>query len=110
MKRTASIVPRDPRLDAQIDAILAARHSDPFALLVPHQVGGQWTVRFFLPGAADTCVSLTPPPIEGGTPAPSKVTDPVKLRPEAFLHPPCPSHQSSPPTPALSTLLRHPHF
>jgi len=34
----------------QIDAVLAARHSDPFALLGPHAIDGNWTgALFFLP-------------------------------------------------------------
>ena len=38
MQNATPVAPRDPRLNAQIDAILAARHSDPFALLGPHPV------------------------------------------------------------------------
>src|SRR5881296_4237489 len=82
MQNAASVAPRDPRLNAQIDAILAARHSDPFALLGPHPVDGNWTVRFFLPWAAEASISLKPPAVEGGTLAPAKVTDAINLRPE----------------------------
>jgi len=49
MQHPTTIAPRDPSLNAQIDALLAARHSDPFALLGPHPTEGNWTVRFFLP-------------------------------------------------------------
>ena len=43
---------RDAHLDAQIDALLAGRHADPFSVLGPHPVGNSWVVRFFRPGAA----------------------------------------------------------
>ena len=99
LQRRASIASRDSRLDAQIDALLAARHSDPFALLGPHPVDGNWTVRFFLPWAADACISLTPQAIEGGTLAPAKVTDAVKLRPEGFFEATWPCQQSAAPAP-----------
>ena len=99
LQRPAPIASRDSRLDAQIDAILAARHSDPFALLGPHQVDNNWTVRFFLPWAPDACISLTPPAIEGGTRAPAKVIDAVKLRPEGFFEATWPSQQSATPAP-----------
>jgi len=97
LQRQASVPPRDSRLDAQIDAILAARHSDPFALLGPHLVDGNWTVRFFLPWAANACISLTPQAIEGGTLVPAKVIDAVKLRPEGFFEATWPSQQSATP-------------
>src|SRR5260370_5103417 len=99
MKHKASIAPREPLLNAEIDAILAARHSDPFALLGPHRVDSNWMVRFFLPWADDAFISLTPPAIEGGTLVPAKVTDAVKLRPEGFFEASWPSNQSAPPAP-----------
>jgi 1,4-alpha-glucan branching enzyme len=37
--------------DAEVAAILAARHGDPFAVLGPHRTHGGWAVRAFLPGA-----------------------------------------------------------
>jgi hypothetical protein len=36
MQHSAPPAISDPRLDAQIDALLGARNSDPFALLGPH--------------------------------------------------------------------------
>src|SRR5258708_16141040 len=100
MRHAAPIASRDPRLDAQIDALLAARHADPFSFLGPHPVDGNWTVRFFLPWAADACISLMPRAIEGGTLAPTEVTDAVKLRPEGFFEPTWPPTHSPPPPPA----------
>src|SRR5712691_4415283 len=97
MQHAASVAPRDPRFNAQIDAVLAARHADPFALLGPHPVGGNWTVRFFLPWAAEASISLRPPAIEGATLSPAKVTDAAKLRPEGFFEATWPSNQSAPP-------------
>src|ERR1700687_1557202 len=96
MKRTAPIASRDPRLDPQIDAFLAARHADPFALMGPHPTEGNWAVRFFLPWAAEASISLRPPAIEGATLPPAKVTDAVKLRPEGFFEATWPSNPSAP--------------
>jgi len=89
----------DPRFKLQIDALLAARHSDPFALLGPHPVKDGWAVRFFLPWADATSISLKPLAVEGAAPAPAKVTDAVKLRSEGFFEATWPSGQTSPPAP-----------
>ncbi len=99
MRHAAPIASGDPRLNAQIDSLLAARHSDPFALLGPHPVKDGWAVRFFLPWADATSISLKPLAVEGHTLAPAKVTDAVKLRPEGFFEATWPSNQTSPPTP-----------
>jgi len=77
MQHAARAASHDPRLDAQIDALLAARHADPFAFLGPHPTQGNWAVRFFLPWAAESSISLRPPAIEGATLPPAKVTDVV---------------------------------
>ena len=79
MQNAASIATRDPRLSAQVDAILAARHSDPFALLGPHAIDSNWTVRFFLPWASNACISLTPPVVEGGTLSAAKVIEAARF-------------------------------
>src|SRR4029077_15772257 len=97
MRHRATMATRDPRLNAQIDAFLAARHSDPFALLGPHPTDGNWTVRFFLPWATEACISLKPPAVEGTTLPMTKVTDAVKLRPEGFFEASWPSNQFAPP-------------
>src|SRR6266851_4233335 len=110
MKHTVPIAPRDPRLNAQIDAVLAARHADPFALLGPHPLNGNWSVRFFLPWAAEACISLKPPAVEGATLAPAKVTDAVKLRPEGFFEATWPSNQSAAPAPGSYKILGRTHF
>src|SRR3989449_3146928 len=89
----------EPRFKAQIDALLAARHSDPFALLGPHPIHGGCAVRFFLPWADATPISVTPPAVEGTTLAPAKVTDAVKLRPEGFFEASWPSNQTRSPAP-----------
>src|SRR6202171_2185250 len=99
MKHAAPIASRDPRLDAQIDALLAARHADPSALLGPHPTDGNWAVRFFLPWAAAASISLRPPSVESPPLLPAKVTDAVKLRPEGFFEATWPSDQSAPPAP-----------
>ena len=89
---TASLgIKRDAQLDAQIDALLAGRHADPFALLGSHPVSGGWAVRVFLPWAAEASISL-----KGA----AKVTDAVKLRPEGFFEATWPSSQSTAPAPA----------
>jgi 1,4-alpha-glucan branching enzyme len=78
------------QLKAQIDALLAGRHADPFALLGPHPVSGGWVVRFFLPWAAEACILLK---------GVAKVTDAVKLRPEGFFEVTWPSTQDTAPAP-----------
>ena len=110
MKHAASIAPRDPRLSAQIDALLSAHHSDPFALLGPHPIDGNWTVRFFLPWAAEACVSLSPPAIEGATLPAAKVTDAVQLRPEGFFEATWPSNQSGPPAASSYKIQGRTHY
>src|SRR5229473_1181290 len=110
LRHAAPIASRDPRLDAQIDALLAARHADPFSFLGPHPVDGNWTVRFFLPWAAHACISLTPPAIEGGTLSRAKVTDAVKLRPEGFFEATWPSNQSAPPAPGSYKIQGRTHY
>jgi 1,4-alpha-glucan branching enzyme len=37
--------------DAEVAAIVAARHGDPFAVLGPHRTDDGWVVRAFVPGA-----------------------------------------------------------
>ncbi len=107
---TAPAAPRDPRLNAQIDAILAARHSDPFALLGPHPIDGNWTVRFFLPWAAEASISLRPPPAEGAALALAKLTGAIRLRPEGFFEAAWPLNQAAPPTPGSYKIQGRTHF
>jgi len=90
----------DTQESAQIDALLAGRHADPFALLGAHPADGSWTVRFFLPWAAEASIALRPPVIEGAALSPAKVTDAVKLRPEGFFEATWPSSQTTAPAPA----------
>src|SRR6266581_2784261 len=100
MQPSGPAASREPKSKAQIDAFIAARHSDPFALLGPHPAEGNWSVRFFLPWAAAASISLRPLAIEGATVPPAKVTDAVKLRPEGFFEATWPSNQSAPPAAA----------
>ncbi len=44
--------PQKPAIDAQVAAIVAARHSDPFAFLGMHEAAGALVVRAMLPGAS----------------------------------------------------------
>jgi 1,4-alpha-glucan branching enzyme len=39
-----------------IDALLAARHGDPFSVLGPHEIDGRWVVRALLPQAISVSV------------------------------------------------------
>jgi len=78
------------QLKVQIDALLAGRHADPFALLGPHPVSGGWVVRFFLPWAAEASISLK---------GVAKVTDAVRLRLEGFFEATWPSTQTTAPAP-----------
>ena len=82
----------DSNKDALIDAVLAGRCADPFAVLGPHPIwsplGHGWAIRFFRPGAADASVVVQ------GLPAPIPAH---KLRPEGFFEAALPdSHQGSP--------------
>jgi 1,4-alpha-glucan branching enzyme len=86
----ASGAQQGAQLKAQIDALLAGRHGDPFALLGPHPVPGGWAVRFFLPWAAEASISLKGVAI---------VTDAVRLRPEGFFEATWPSTQTTAPAP-----------
>jgi 1,4-alpha-glucan branching enzyme len=94
------VAPRDPRTQSQIDALVAARHSDPFALLGPHPVNGAWAVRFFIPWAEEAFLSLKPPAIEGAPLPPAKFSDASKLHPEGFFEALWPSNQADPPAAA----------
>jgi len=52
-QRRLQAAPSDARTNALIDVLLAGRNADPFALLGPHPMNGTWSVRFFLPWAAE---------------------------------------------------------
>src|SRR5579863_5818439 len=39
--------------EAEVDAVLAARQDDPFAVLGPHQSAEGWAIRAFVPFASD---------------------------------------------------------
>jgi 1,4-alpha-glucan branching enzyme len=94
------VAPRDPRIQSQIDALVAARHSDPFALLGPHPVDSTWAIRFFIPWAEEAFISLRSPVIEGAPLPPAKISDASKLRPEGFFEALWPSSHADPPAPA----------
>ncbi|MBZ5541880.1 MAG: 1,4-alpha-glucan branching protein GlgB [Acidobacteriia bacterium] len=71
---------RKSPLDAQIDALLLGRNSDPFALLGPHPATAPgdrvWSVRFFLPWAEEASVLVE------GT---ARAVQARRLRPEGFF-------------------------
>src|SRR5260370_30808614 len=98
MSHSAATTSRHAQLNAQIDALLAGHHSDPFALLGPHPVEGYWAIRFFLPWAAEASISLSPP-AQGTMPAPATVTAAIKLPPARFIDATWPATQSIPPRP-----------
>jgi 1,4-alpha-glucan branching enzyme len=83
------------RLDTQIDALLAGRFADPFALLGPQPVetpqGRRWVIRFFHPGITSASVLLS----GLSTPIQTK-----KLRPEGFFEAALPENQLDPPAPS----------
>jgi 1,4-alpha-glucan branching enzyme len=82
----------DPNAEAQIDALLAGRHADPFALLGPHPISSPtdqtWAIRFFRPGAAEVSVLLH---------GESEAIPARHLRPEGFFEATLPgTHQYAP--------------
>ncbi|HUL17001.1 MAG TPA: 1,4-alpha-glucan branching protein GlgB [Terriglobales bacterium] len=85
---------RRAQFDAQIDALLAARNSDPFSILGPHPMEGGWTVRFFLPWADEASLVFN-----SAANSPAKITDAAKLRPEGFFEAAWPSNQPTAPEP-----------
>jgi len=98
------------RKNALIDVLLAGRNADPFGLLGPHPTNGTWSVRFFLPWAAEASIALRPPAIEGVALAPAKVTDAVKLRPEGFFEATWPSSQKTAPSPSSYKIQGRTHY
>ncbi len=80
----------DAQLNAQIDAMLAGRHADPFSLLGPHPAGHGWTIRFFRPGAGDASVLVN----GMSEPIPAR-----RLRPEGFFEAALPDSQQAAPAP-----------
>jgi 1,4-alpha-glucan branching enzyme len=68
--------PPPPRWEAgpeQIEAVLRARHADPFALLGPHETAAGVVIRAFVPHA-ETLAAL---PDDGGAPIPLERRDPA---------------------------------
>jgi 1,4-alpha-glucan branching enzyme len=102
--------PSDAKRKSQVDAIVAGRHSDPFALLGPHPENGNWAVRFFIPWAAEASIAFNPPAFDGKTLSAAKVTDAVKLRPEGFFEAQWPSNQSAPPAPGSYKIQGRTHY
>jgi len=90
---------RDARLNTQIDALIAGRHSDPFALLGPHPVQGGWAARFFLPWAAEASVLLNLA-VSDSAASPLKVAPAIQLRSEGFFEAVLPPDQTIAPAPA----------
>ena len=82
------------QFESQIDALLAARNSDPFALLGPHPIDGGWAVRFFLPWADEASLVFKNP-----TNSPAKIADAIKIRPDGFFEATWPSNQPTAPEP-----------
>jgi 1,4-alpha-glucan branching enzyme len=85
--------------NAEIDAFLNGRHTDPFALLGPHAVPGGWAIRFFIPWAAEASIAIGGNSNGPGRAAASsmKIADAVKVRDEGFFEAIWPSSQSAPP-------------
>jgi 1,4-alpha-glucan branching enzyme len=48
---SAAVVPDVPVEGGAVDALVHARHGDPFAVLGPHRTPGGWSVRALVPGA-----------------------------------------------------------
>ena len=105
--RSLSPAPKEPPRDTpekalarSIDALVSGRNADPFSLLGPHPVSGGWTIRFFLPWAAEASISLSSTAADRPPVAMAKVVDAVKLRPEGFFEAAFLSSSNTAPAPA----------
>ncbi|HET8966914.1 MAG TPA: hypothetical protein VFN20_11900, partial [Candidatus Acidoferrum sp.] len=92
-------------LDARINALLAGRNADPFALLGPHAVSNGWAIRFFLPWASEASIVFKNP-----AHSPAKIADAVKLRPEGFFEAVWPSDQPTAPEPGSYRIQGRTHY
>ena len=81
------------QLDAAIDALVIGRHSDPFALLGPHQIetssGKRWVIRIFHPGVAGVSVRFADS---------SSLVEAKKIRREGFFETELPESQKERPS------------
>jgi 1,4-alpha-glucan branching enzyme len=88
------------QLDTQIDALVAGRHADPFALLGPQPVetasGRRWVIRFFHPGIAAAGVLLS---------GSQTAIEAKKIRPEGLFEATLPESHKDRPDPANYRIL-----
>jgi len=89
----------------RIDAIVAGRNADPFAILGPHRTGEGWAIRFFLPWADRASVALRGATVNQLTVPPPVLMEAAKLRPEGFFEAIFPTQQANPPAPSSYKLL-----
>ena len=94
--------PVSSALDRQIDALLAGRNSNPFALLGPQPVetasGTRWVIRIFQPGADDVEIVLS-----GSV----RRLAAKRLRSEGFFEALLPETEQRPPAPSGYRLRLH---
>jgi 1,4-alpha-glucan branching enzyme len=90
----APTAPAKSPFDLAVDAMVVGRHSDPFAILGPHQIetptGKRWTIRVFHPGIASVSIRF----LDSGT-----IVDAIKLRADGFFEATLPEAQAEAPTP-----------
>jgi 1,4-alpha-glucan branching enzyme len=97
-------------LNRRIEALLAGRNTDPFALLGPHRTADGWAIRFFLPGAVEASVALRGATIDQLTVPPPILMQASKLHPSGFFEALFPTQQPEPPAPGSYKLVaRGPH-
>jgi 1,4-alpha-glucan branching enzyme len=102
--------PTQPRskgadLGRRIDAIVAGRNTDPFAVLGPHRTSEGWAIRFFLPWADQASVALRGTTVHELDVPPAVLMEATKLRPEGFFEAILPTQETDPPAPSSYKLL-----
>jgi 1,4-alpha-glucan branching enzyme len=92
-------------LTRRIEALLAGRNADPFALLGPHRTADGWAIRFFLPWADEASVALRGTTIHQHTVPPPVLMQATKLHPHGFFEAVFPTQQTHAPAPGSYKLV-----
>jgi len=96
-------------LTRRIEALVAGRNADPFALLGPHRTNDGWAIRFFLPWASEASVALRGTTINRLTVPPPILMQAKKLHPGGVFEALFPTKQPEPPAPGSYKLVARGH-